>query len=40
MDLFKKLFTASLVAAAFSLTADLPEPFASINQMPQTPYFV
>ena len=36
----KKLFSIGMLLTSFSLFGDLPQPYASVNTLPQTPYFV
>lgn len=40
MSYLKKILLAGLVTASFSIFADLPQPYASIRNMPSIPYYV
>ena len=37
---FGKIFMSGVILAGASLYAALPQPYASINNLPQTPYYV
>jgi hypothetical protein len=37
---FRKIFMSGTILAGVSLYADVPQPYASIHSLPQTPYFV